>query len=1385
MNKKILLVEYDIKTIDEIKEAFPYDSFNFKVVEDGLKAKEMLKSDQYDMVISAAMLPKFHGFQLSEHIDKVAPDTKTIIISGVYKGVDYKQQAISQFKADDFFEKPLKMDTFKERVFELMDIDEADLESSEKEGVKKKMTDTAKIPTFNKLKEEEAKLTSSDIFGDIIKDVEQSKSKNQILLSNPISDSSAPSKTAPKKPAASASQTQKLDLTSFDNMVKKPEQKKVKKKIEDDISKKLEDTLSGLGISNKKTVKKKAVPVQAQPTEPQTTTIIPKPKPTAPPAPSSEEKYDILGLIARGGMAEIYKAKKKGVKGFKKVIALKKILSGYGEDDKFIEMFVDEAKIAAELTHPNIVQIYDFEKKDDTYLIAMEYVLGKDLRKLLKRTQELDNKIPEELSLYIICKTLEALSYAHNANDDIGNSLDIVHRDISPPNILLSYNGEVKLTDFGVSKAANKMHQTISGALKGKLLYMSPEQARGDRNIDARSDLYSVGVVLFEMLTGKKLFLDNSEMAVLKKVQEGIIINPGDISEDIDPELERIVLKSLAKDREERYQTANEMIDDLEHYLSETFSMQPGSVHLSHYIFGLFKEEIQNENLKIELKPVPAVIERLEKAVELLMDHESPFESAHDPSSDPEPVPAQAPHIPEANAEEPISLIDEIKADSLDEDMDVKPVTPEKAEPAEPVIPRKPEVEPIFNLDSSDPKVNESLDAPIQLDASTLIEEEPETHLEPNVTQKFTTDSFKIDKVPEPITAEPDAPGDFAPAIDINLSLDDDKLKEENGQKEPSLTLEEIEQKLQDQQAEAEAELSQQSTTTLLESDSSLPDPPSFPEPDMTQQLESKPEAASPEQTEIFPEEKKSKKPMLVAVFAIVAILAVIYFAISMDWFSGIGSKTPKGPFRVLLNDIEIRDNITYQRGEETPFTGFVEQKFSETQLKEETEYKSGLKSGIYKQYYKNGKIKEEDSFLKGKKNVAWKTYGKKGNRLSLISYRNGQKSGKSVNWNDKKQTLSEIIYKNDKQLSAKKYKYHPENGQIKETVIYQGDIEIKRMRWDVDGNRLLRGSIVYRSKKDKIKIGKRTKIQFMLDDPEITSIEKDTKGSVISTEDNSVLLNIAVLNSEKNSAKVLKIKDKKSSVIIPKDSSYIEFVVVKKKPEPKKTEDNAKETTDPKNEKTDKITDPGAGAETTDTQKDPKKDTTETGTEDEKPEPTEAELKKAEEEKIKREEARKKKQAEEKKRKEEEKLAAEKKAEEERLKAEEEAKRKKEEEEENKRIEEARLAKLEEEKKRNALKVGDLVSDVDTLPVPVNTPMPILKKKLLRKIPGESVQIIISLLIDENGNVRRTKFAKRSGIPEIDLEISRLVSEWKFKPATKYEKRVKTWFSKPVTIKK
>lgn len=712
MKKNILVVEYDNTVVDTIKEILSHPIFEVTVAEEGQKAKEMLSKKRFDLVITAAMLPKFHGFNLSQFVKEISPQTGVIIISSIYKEVEYKHQALTQYKADDFVEKPLNPGAIKKRIFELLNIRDSDLsETAGPTTTQMPVIDTAKIPTIKKMEEEAAsKFTSDDLFGDILDKVDQPPSyeiklddENQVekkgKQSQEIEEIVLPEsylveKTPkPKKDEMDESASQIINKTLVNIFQKEDKAKDTTrlKKIEDDISKKFEDTLSGLGIKSETKPRQEVHPRRAE------TVKVEKVK-TEEEAEIEDEfgNYDILGLIARGGMAEIYKVKKKGVKGFEKVLAIKKILSGYGEDDKFVEMFVDEAKIAAELSHPNIVQIYDLGKKDDYYFIAMEYVEGKDLRNILKKLGDMLQTFSEELAIHLTIKILEALSYAHSAKDSRGRNLDIVHRDVSPPNILISFNGEVKLTDFGVSKAAIKMHQTISGALKGKLLYMSPEQANGEKDVDYRSDLYSAGVILYELITGQKLFMDPSEMGSLKKVQQGIIPRPGEIKEGLDPELERIILKALEKDVERRYQNAAAIIKDLESYLQIRFDHMPGSLHLAHFIYKIFREEINNEGIKIDLKPLPYPIRKRPKVLEPVESIEA-GKPAGQGTADTQEIEEAAED--EEQPFEPTIEIDLEASEKIEPATEISIPLPGEEEP-ELFIPQKPEELPEIDIES-------------------------------------------------------------------------------------------------------------------------------------------------------------------------------------------------------------------------------------------------------------------------------------------------------------------------------------------------------------------------------------------------------------------------------------------------------------------------------------------------------------------------------------------------------------------------------------------------------------------------------------------------------------------------------------------------------------
>jgi serine/threonine protein kinase len=273
--------------------------------------------------------------------------------------------------------------------------------------------------------------------------------------------------------------------------------------------------------------------------------------------------YRFLQRVAVGGMAEVFKATRTGIGGFEKVVAVKRLLTHLGRNRKLVDLFINEAKMVAGLNHPNIVQIFDLGKIDDSYFIAMEYVHGRDLLSVARRARERGMRMPMDLAGLVVRGICAALGYAHRKQDDQGRPMRIVHRDVSPQNILLSFDGEVKLTDFGIAKAATMAMSSDSGRLRGKLLYMSPEQAWG-RTTDARSDLFSLGVVLYELLTDHKPFGGESDTNILEAVRNCRPASPSSLNPRVPEALERVVTRALQRDPDGRYQDAMAMDQDLE-----------------------------------------------------------------------------------------------------------------------------------------------------------------------------------------------------------------------------------------------------------------------------------------------------------------------------------------------------------------------------------------------------------------------------------------------------------------------------------------------------------------------------------------------------------------------------------------------------------------------------------------------------------------------------------------------------------------------------------------------------------------------------------------------------------------------------------------------------
>ncbi|GAB4299165.1 MAG: hypothetical protein Kow0090_14630 [Myxococcota bacterium] len=309
-------------------------------------------------------------------------------------------------------------------------------------------------------------------------------------------------------------------------------------------------------------------------------------------------KYYLLDRVNVGGMAEVFRAKIYGVEDFERLIAIKRILPNIAEDEEFITMFIDEAKIAVQLTHANIAQIYDLGKVDDSYFIALEYVHGKDLRAIWDRLRKKGEFMPSDMAAFIIHKVCEALDYAHRKKDKNGKDLNLVHRDVSPQNILVSYEGEVKVIDFGIAKAARKSTKTQAGILKGKFGYMSPEQVRG-LPIDRRSDIFAIGVVLYELVTGERLFVGASDFSTLEKVRNVEIVPPTTYNKSLPKEIEDVILKALAKDTEERYQWASEMAMSLQKFIL-SFEKPYTGQELANFMKTIFAADIARERKKLK-----------------------------------------------------------------------------------------------------------------------------------------------------------------------------------------------------------------------------------------------------------------------------------------------------------------------------------------------------------------------------------------------------------------------------------------------------------------------------------------------------------------------------------------------------------------------------------------------------------------------------------------------------------------------------------------------------------------------------------------------------------------------------------------------------------------
>jgi serine/threonine-protein kinase len=371
----------------------------------------------------------------------------------------------------------------------------------------------------------------------------------------------------------------------------------------------------------------------------------------------SQQRYRVVEKLESGGMAEVFRAESEGLQGFKKQVAIKRVLPHLSEKKTFISMFLDEARLSAHLSHSNCVQVFDIGVGDNAYFIVMEFVEGANLKSIAEVLKKAGHEFPVSAAIFIAIEICKGLSYAHELRDPQGSDLHIVHRDMSPPNVLVTKYGEVKIVDFGLAKANSQLEKSEPGIIKGKFSYLSPEAAMG-KDVDARTDIFAVGIILWELLSGQRLFMGDTDFQTVKKVQQAVIPPITQINSQVPPELEKILSRALARDPNARYRTAREFGKDLTKLLFE-IGQPVSNFDIAQLVQGAMRE-------KQKKKPQQGSI--IDKLIEEALFE---FTSLTDDKGDQQSV-ARKPSAEESQAMAPLDLgdfvdpkgwIDEIASD--------------------------------------------------------------------------------------------------------------------------------------------------------------------------------------------------------------------------------------------------------------------------------------------------------------------------------------------------------------------------------------------------------------------------------------------------------------------------------------------------------------------------------------------------------------------------------------------------------------------------------------------------------------------------------------------------------------------------------------------------